>query len=77
MGFWEFLVVIFVALIVIGPTKLPEVAKTLGALFAKGKGLSEKIKKDLDEQLKIEQLDRNIALAKKAEEQTQENKDES
>lgn len=47
IGFAELLVVLIVAIIVIGPDKLPAVAKTLGKTFVELKRAGEDIKKSV------------------------------
>jgi sec-independent protein translocase protein TatB len=49
IGFTELFVVLIVALIVIGPDKLPAVAKTLGKTFVELKRAGEDIKKTVTE----------------------------
>lgn len=49
LGFWELLLVLLVALIVFGPSRLPEVARTMGkAVRAFQRGVRE-VKDALDE----------------------------
>ena len=55
VGFWEIVVVIVIALIVIGPEQFPEYAKALGKALREVKkstaGLSDQIQKDVVEPL--------------------------
>ncbi|MFQ5736672.1 MAG: Sec-independent protein translocase protein TatB [Thermodesulfobacteriota bacterium] len=47
IGFTELVVVLVVALIVIGPDKLPAVAKTLGKAFVELRRAGEEVKKSI------------------------------
>jgi len=69
MSFWELAVIAVVALIVLGPEKLPTVARTLGRWFYKLRQASSTFQTEMNEQLKIAELDENIAKAKEAEKQ--------
>ncbi|MGX9366705.1 Sec-independent protein translocase protein TatB [Desulfoplanes sp. PS50] len=48
IGTTEILIILVVALIVIGPTKLPEVAKTLGKALGEFKRMSSDVKRTID-----------------------------
>jgi TatA/E family protein of Tat protein translocase len=48
LGMQELLVILVIALLVIGPKKLPDLAKALGRAFAEFKRATEDLKKDLD-----------------------------
>ena len=55
IGTTEILVILLVALIVIGPSKLPEIAKTLGKAFSEFKRVTSDVKKTIDKEIeKIE-----------------------
>lgn len=56
IGFSELLVISIVALIVIGPERLPRVARTLGLLFGRAQRYVSEIKADINNQLKLEEL---------------------
>lgn len=49
IGFTEFVLIVIVALIVIGPDKLPEIAKTLGKAFVEFKRAGEELKRTVNE----------------------------
>jgi sec-independent protein translocase protein TatB len=48
LGMQEILVILVIALLVIGPKKLPDLAKALGRAFAEFRRATEDLKKDLD-----------------------------
>ena len=74
MSIWELAIVAIVALLVLGPERLPSAARTAGKWFAKAKQISDKLQHDIREQLKIEELNKNIARAKQVEKHYQSRK---
>lgn len=56
IGFSELLLIGIVALIVIGPERLPKVARTMGLLFGRAQRYVSEIKADINNQLKLEEL---------------------
>ena len=52
IGPWELILILVVALIVVGPGKLPEVAKSLGKATREFKKATTGIKKEFDEAIK-------------------------
>lgn len=48
LGMWEILVILGLALIFIGPKKLPELAQTIGRGFREFKSAASDLKKDFD-----------------------------
>lgn len=60
VGFWEFGLIALIGLIVIGPEQLPEVARTLGKLFAKAKGFISSVKHDIQEELALDELKNSV-----------------
>jgi len=66
-GFLEILLILVVALFVLGPTRLPEVAHGLGKLFAKIKSIKNNFDEQINEFEKQETLKQNIQKAKEAE----------
>lgn len=58
IGFFELILVAVVALLVIGPERLPKVARTAGLWIGKGKGFLSSVKQDIDRELKAEELKR-------------------
>ena len=49
IGLSEFIVIVIVALIAIGPDKLPQLARTLGKAFSEFKRAGEEVKKSFKE----------------------------
>jgi len=54
IGLSEFIVIVIVALIAIGPDKLPQLARTLGKAFSEFKRAGEEVKKSFREPEKPE-----------------------
>ncbi|MDO9065274.1 MAG: Sec-independent protein translocase protein TatB [Sulfuricella sp.] len=55
-SFAELLVIGVVALIVIGPERMPKAARTLGLLFGRAQRYVSEVKADINNQLKLEEL---------------------
>lgn len=56
ISFSELLLIGIVALVVIGPERLPKVARTMGLLFGRAQRYVSEIKADINNQLKLEEL---------------------
>jgi sec-independent protein translocase protein TatB len=60
IGFSEALIIFFVALVVLGPERLPEVGRFLGKLSLEFKKAIDELKKELE----IEELEKEVEEAK-------------
>ncbi len=58
VSFGEMLVIAIVALVVIGPEKLPKVARTLGALMGRVQRYVGSVKADVERELQAQDLNR-------------------
>ncbi len=56
IGFWELAIIGIVALVVIGPDKLPGVARTAGMWVGRTRRFVSQVKTDIDRELKQEEL---------------------
>ena len=56
VGFWELALIALVALIVIGPERLPKVARTAGLWLGRGRRFIANVKADIDREIKAEEL---------------------
>jgi sec-independent protein translocase protein TatB len=56
IGFTELLVILVVALIVIGPERLPGVARTLGHLFGRMQRYVNDVKADISREMELDEL---------------------
>lgn len=58
VGFWELAIIAVVALVVIGPERLPSVARTAGKWFGKISRFVTSVKADIDRELKADEMKR-------------------
>ena len=56
VGFSELIVIALVALIVIGPERLPRVARTVGALLGRAQRYVNEVKADIQREVDLEEL---------------------
>ncbi len=63
IGFWELVILFALALVVLGPKRLPELAATLGRWFGRARFMARSLKTQIDTELAIERA--NEAQAKK------------
>jgi sec-independent protein translocase protein TatB len=64
VGFWELMLIGVVALVVIGPERLPGVARTAGKWLGKGKRMLTDVKAEIDQELKADELKRILEVQK-------------
>ena len=55
-SFWELAIVLIVALLVVGPDKLPVLAAKIGRLVGKGKRMMMSVRSDIENELKAAEL---------------------
>ncbi len=60
IGFWELALIGVVALVVIGPERMPAVARTAGAWWGKFSRFVGGVKADIDREIKADELKRII-----------------
>ena len=56
VGFWELLLIGVVALLVVGPERLPGLARTVGIWVGKARRLVNSVKADIDREMRTEEL---------------------
>jgi sec-independent protein translocase protein TatB len=56
VGFWELTLIMVVALLVIGPERLPGLARKAGLLAGKAKRFVQNVKADIDQEMAAEEL---------------------
>lgn len=61
IGFLELCLIGVIALLVIGPEKLPRVARTVGLWLGKARGAIKTVKYDIDEQIRMDELRESLA----------------
>ena len=60
IGFFEIIIIGIIALVVIGPEKLPRVARTAGLWIGKARGMVKTVKYEIDEQLRMDELKQSL-----------------
>ncbi len=61
IGFSEMFMVLVIALIVIGPERLPAVAKKIGRFIGKAKRTFENVKREVQSEFETEELNKRLA----------------
>ncbi len=56
IGFWELAIIAVVTLIVVGPERMPALARTAGKWFGKISRFISSVKSDIDRELKAEEM---------------------
>jgi sec-independent protein translocase protein TatB len=67
IGFWELAVIGVVALLVIGPERLPRVARTAGLWLGRARRFVSSVKADIDRELAADELKKALAKQAKSE----------
>lgn len=60
IGFWELCFTALIALIVLGPDKLPGAARTVGLWVGKARRVATTIKSEVERELRVDELRQNI-----------------
>lgn len=60
IGFWELAIIMIVGLVVIGPDKLPGIARSAGKWVGKARYFISSIKQDVQKELQAEELKKAI-----------------
>jgi sec-independent protein translocase protein TatB len=66
VGFSELALIALVALIVLGPEKLPGVARTVGALVRRARSSWQNVKGEIERELAADELRKNLEEARRA-----------
>jgi sec-independent protein translocase protein TatB len=61
-GFWEIAIIGVITLIVVGPEKMPSLARKAGLYFGRFKKFLNKIKSDINEELKMDEIKEQISM---------------
>ncbi|VAX08918.1 Twin-arginine translocation protein TatB [hydrothermal vent metagenome] len=62
VGFWELGLIALVALLVVGPERLPGLARTLGLWLGKGRRTINNIKEEIDREIKIDEIKKSAQV---------------
>ncbi len=68
IGFWEIVLVFVVALVVVGPKRLPGLARTAGLWIGKARRMVADVKDEVERELRVDELKRSISQQEAAEE---------
>lgn len=60
IGFWELVMIGVVALIIVGPERLPGLARTAGLWLGKARRMVAEVKADVDRELHLEELKQSL-----------------
>lgn len=61
IGFWELVFILVITLLVVGPERLPRVARSAGLWIGKVRGFIVTVKADIDQELAAEELKHTLA----------------
>ena len=56
IGFWELVIIALVALVIVGPERLPELAQNAGRIIKKIRSFIQSAKREVEKELKLDQL---------------------
>ena len=62
IGFWELCLIATVALLVLGPERLPIAARTAGKWVGKIRGMVSNVKSEIDRELQLDEIRRNMEV---------------
>ena len=68
IGLPEMIIILVVALLVVGPSKLPELAKTLGKAFTEFRRMADEVKETFEEEVIKEEQAKTSATTEEAKE---------
>lgn len=63
VGFWELLLIAVLGLVVLGPERLPRVARTIGLWAGRARGYVRQLSQELDRELQTSELKRELEQA--------------
>ena len=61
-GFWEIAIIGIITLIVVGPEKMPSLARKAGLYIGKHNKFFTKIKSDINEELKMDEIKEQMSM---------------
>ena len=63
-GFWEIAIIGIITLIVVGPEKMPTIARKAGLYFGKLNRFFNKVKSDINEELRMDEIKDEMSMDK-------------
>lgn len=76
IGFWEMSLIALIALIVLGPERLPALARTVGLWMGRARRMVREVKADIDREVRAAEMKEMQSLKKDIEETGREMSDE-
>ena len=61
-GFWEIAIIGVITLVVVGPEKMPALARKAGLYFGKINKFLNKIKSDINDELKMDEIKEQVSM---------------
>ena len=61
-GFWEIAIIGVITLIVVGPEKMPSLARKVGLYFGKLNRFFNKVKSDINEEIRMDEIKEQISM---------------
>ena len=61
-GFWEIAIIGIITLIVVGPEKMPAIARKAGLYFGKLNRFFNKVKSDINEELRMDEINDEMSM---------------
>ena len=61
-GFWEIAIIGIITLIVVGPEKMPAIARKAGLYFGKLNRFFNKVKSDINEELRMDEIKDEMSM---------------
>ena len=61
-GFWEIAIIGVITLIVVGPERIPSLARKAGLYFGKLNRFFNKVKSDINEELKMDEIKEQMSM---------------
>jgi sec-independent protein translocase protein TatB len=68
VGFWELTLLFIVALVVVGPERLPRLARTVGLWIGKAQRIVSEVKEEVEREIRVEEIKNSISQQSGSEE---------
>ena len=65
IGFWELVLISVVALVVLGPERLPHAIRSVSRFVSQAKTMANNVKDEISHELKVQELQENLRKAEK------------
>lgn len=60
MGFWEITLIFIIMLIVVGPERLPKLARTAGLWIGKARSMVSSVRAEIEQEIRVEELKQSL-----------------